>query len=795
MDNQPATECPQETLASGRPKRQVANVHPGRIILDSQPRRQTSTEKEANNERTREALAKKVAALKRGYQQIGKIEDEMEVNQSGVAAGTKPIKPCPHPHPRTVGRQRNESDGGMNEPLTPLADMEDNAEPVVMKGKGTKAAKAKSLCEAIISTRNKVSPPSTCDNSISASTGLMCILLLNMFLLTEATLFFANVLTTASSDDKLTLSKRVKNWVNIIDTSSTRSSSASASPRTSAAPPPSTSTLATSTTNVEFRVFNLSSPLPNDPQYNYKFKSQLPENFDLLPDRKDGEASGPVRPLALDVPTLQNSQCTAAMAKDYEANDPATRLANVKRKVAELEYVSTSEVEGNGVDDNCDNLDDATRVLGHKNAVAKSHITVTKGMPKKIKIQACDSMSSLSATSTSKRSIVASDSLSQVQTVPAQVHFNNSDLPSDLHKDQKWKREVIPTLILWAGNQEDAFNITKQDICRALQEIMPVIYPILKNMAGSILPSSPMVSVASQCLCDWRHGFASAAIVQLIAFFLNPQDPLPADTAKVLLDHFTFLYEDLDMTVPEKAFCSIFVQQLLLSSHLTATKGYVQVPTLDTSSLAKHGVVGALGLCAAVLSRGLNLVRSGDIKLKSPVNVKDGIAKVATRFVWTPVKYNMASGKDSKTACAFSDQNWGAPTRKFMGAAKRRSIAQLQAIVELTLASLAIGQELDPELLSDAGSDDKYALICPGPINPKLSGMASGVYLLEEKIEGGHAVFKKFIHNMDCGPSLDEYEDGYDIAEFLAFTQHVQYTKTGGLTFISDYQGKCTRLI
>ncbi|KAI6154961.1 hypothetical protein BKA82DRAFT_3968254 [Pisolithus tinctorius] len=70
--------------------------------------------------------------------------------------------------------------------------------------------------------------------------------------------------------------------------------------------------------------------------------------------------------------------------------------------------------------------------------------------------------------------------------------------------------------------------------------------------------------------------------------------------------------------------------------------------------------------------------------------------------------------------------------------------------------------------------------------------MASGVYLLEEKIEGGHAVFKKFIHNMDCGPSLDEYEDGYDIAEFLAFTQHVQYTKTGGLTFISDYQGKCT---
>ncbi|KAI5995789.1 hypothetical protein F5J12DRAFT_896423 [Pisolithus orientalis] len=191
------------------------------------------------------------------------------------------------------------------------------------------------------------------------------------------------------------------------------------------------------------------------------------------------------------------------MAKDCEANDTATRLTNVKRKVAELEYVSTSEVEGDGIDDNCSNLDNAICVLGCKNAVAKSCVIVTKGMPKKIKIQACDSMSSLLATSTSKRSIRVSNSLSQVQTVPAQVHFNNLDLPSDLHKDQKWKREVIPMLILWARNQEDAFNITKQDICRALQEIMPVIYPILKNIASSILPSSPMVSIPSPFHSDF----------------------------------------------------------------------------------------------------------------------------------------------------------------------------------------------------------------------------------------------------------------------------------------------------
>ncbi|KAI5997240.1 hypothetical protein F5J12DRAFT_785185 [Pisolithus orientalis] len=194
---------------------------------------------EANDECTQEALTKKIAVMKKGYQWISKIEDKMEVNQCGVATGAKPVKPCPCPHPHAVGGQRMH-----------------------------------------------------------------------------------------------------------------------ASPCTSAAPPPSTSTLATSTTNIEFHVFNLGSPLPNDPQYNYEFESQLPENLDLPPDCKDGEASWP-------------SQCAATMAKDCEANDTATRLTNVKRKVAKLEYVSTSEVEGDGIDDNCSNLDDTICVLGHKNAMAK----------------------------------------------------------------------------------------------------------------------------------------------------------------------------------------------------------------------------------------------------------------------------------------------------------------------------------------------------------------------------------------------------------------------------------------
>ncbi|KAG1790000.1 uncharacterized protein HD556DRAFT_1446572 [Suillus plorans] len=62
-------------------------------------------------------------------------------------------------------------------------------------------------------------------------------------------------------------------------------------------------------------------------------------------------------------------------------------------------------------------------------------------------------------------------------------------------------------------------------------------------------------------------------------------------------------------------------------------------------------------------------------------------------------------------------------------------------------------------------------------------------YLVEELIEGGPDVFMKFIHNMDSNPLLDHDDYGYEVASFFSFTQHVQYVKTGGLAFISDYQG------
>ncbi|KAI6156716.1 hypothetical protein BKA82DRAFT_4345777 [Pisolithus tinctorius] len=85
-----------------------------------------------------------------------------------------------------------------------------------------------------------------------------------------------------------------------------------------------------------------------------------------------------------------------------------------------------------------------------------------------------------------------------------------------------------------------------------------------------------------------------------------------------------------------------------------------------------------------------------------------------------------------------------------------------------------------------------------GPHAPKL-GSASAMYLAEElirfddgsdRISGGNSKkFMKFIHNSNPNPFPEPGEYGYEMAEFLAFTQHVQYSNTNGQVYISDYQG------
>ncbi|KAJ7278617.1 hypothetical protein C8J57DRAFT_1221464 [Mycena rebaudengoi] len=68
-------------------------------------------------------------------------------------------------------------------------------------------------------------------------------------------------------------------------------------------------------------------------------------------------------------------------------------------------------------------------------------------------------------------------------------------------------------------------------------------------------------------------------------------------------------------------------------------------------------------------------------------------------------------------------------------------------------------------------------------------------YVLEEFIDTKTAgPYVKFVHDGSATPLLDEDDDLYRIAQFLCFTQHVQYQKTDQTVFISDLQGASSLL-
>lgn len=62
-------------------------------------------------------------------------------------------------------------------------------------------------------------------------------------------------------------------------------------------------------------------------------------------------------------------------------------------------------------------------------------------------------------------------------------------------------------------------------------------------------------------------------------------------------------------------------------------------------------------------------------------------------------------------------------------------------------------------------------------------------YLLEEILPGKKSDFVKYLHNASATSELSADDPDYQHAEFLMFIQHVQYAITGGVAYVSDFQG------
>ncbi|KAM6489625.1 hypothetical protein JOM56_014947 [Amanita muscaria] len=73
----------------------------------------------------------------------------------------------------------------------------------------------------------------------------------------------------------------------------------------------------------------------------------------------------------------------------------------------------------------------------------------------------------------------------------------------------------------------------------------------------------------------------------------------------------------------------------------------------------------------------------------------------------------------------------------------------------------------------------------------EATGKRDVTFLLEEVIDSNmEGPFRKYLNNVSPEPLLLETKEDEARAEFLAFSQHVQYWKTKKQVFVSDYQGK-----
>ncbi|KIO06947.1 hypothetical protein M404DRAFT_24093 [Pisolithus tinctorius Marx 270] len=89
-----------------RPRREKANLHPGRIVLEAQTQRRTPAQKKADDLRAQEVIDAQAAAIQQAHARVREMETAMEVRQViQGAAKAKPVRPRQAPASRDPGQE------------------------------------------------------------------------------------------------------------------------------------------------------------------------------------------------------------------------------------------------------------------------------------------------------------------------------------------------------------------------------------------------------------------------------------------------------------------------------------------------------------------------------------------------------------------------------------------------------------------------------------------------------------------------------------------------------------------
>ncbi|KAF8838297.1 hypothetical protein BDN67DRAFT_982608 [Paxillus ammoniavirescens] len=443
----------------------------------------------------------------------------------------------------------------------------------------------------------------------------------------QRTLFFANLTwptISANLDNHDALVRKVTNWAVLVEASKTPSRKPSAASEGSSStsspsfpPPLIVSSTVSNTTQVTSTGPFTPLPTPDVPE------DVLVGGFgDEDLDDCEKQAAAILASMSVKMPT---GKSIVEILPRPDVGAGLTRKS-LKRKGPEPDYVSSLEVEFTVSDLDAEGLGDEDYPMGQEEVrqVVWKQRTQVQGPH-----------------STSQTSVTAAITKPHVKKIKVEPGSVTSTGPP-----------ATPTTIL-----------------RSLSATASP--PLLEDLDANF----PIVVVAYQHLCEWRHGVGSTTLALMINFFTKFEADEIQEMSAMLLERLVFLYEGLNHDNPSKAFWSHLMIELLTATHLQSTKGFV------------HGKID---------------FTQNNVKGKGTVK--------------TPLKLNKGSTKESNAAHAFSDQNWGGRARKLTISAGNRTTTQLEAILELAGVSLLPPLELSDDNLQVVELDEEYALLWHVPL-------------------------------------------------------------------------------
>ncbi|KIM63521.1 hypothetical protein SCLCIDRAFT_24189 [Scleroderma citrinum Foug A] len=539
------------------------------------------------------------------------MENAMAERQAreSTEAPIKPLKPCPRPVKKSLGTVSGQAQDDVNTEVAAIQDVPES---------GTKMKGAKvnpKLRDAIEQAHNQVAN----DVATLATRG--------------------EKKTVSIKDGKSTIEGRIKNWNNVVVSATVPQARPLSFPHRR--------------TPLPSHVFPIEPPTPSD-EANYE------ERFRMLPS-----------PKAMDdtVVIVENEDSNMeffripqeGMYGSPKKNSSTSGGSALKRKRDnQKEDQSYSDVDKYEEEAEEGGPNKGRRVTGKTTVTAididEDPLPMKKVKPEKVVHHR--SQASISSVAPSVASVAVSTGNNlEAKSSHGSSRFTNNDLPAMFLKDRKWLKNVLPTLLLWLGDQPNIWSVPEGDLMHALREIIKVIFLKFTGLQD-IRPNMPIFSLANNRLSTWHHSVGSTAIAMLDCFFADDPSAIIKETCNVLLTNRAFAYEGMKSKD-------------------------VNVPALQLS-VETNRARGAIALCVAVLEHAFKLVKAGVTS-----NVTDkGKGSLSQK----------SSSKPSGTENAFSEQHWGGTTCGYFESVANRDDLTLLSIVKSASALLQEDKDGDSSL-------------------------------------------------------------------------------------------------